>query len=160
MTDPGTTSLRAATGRVPAEFPYFWFLSNDPPLYDRFLHCIHHASDNELTQWGGYQNVPPDRVEFHQYIYSHFRDGLREWSNRRVDSCRSPSLISGARRQMADRVAQNQGRHRDTSEEGSASFDVKPGSLAGDTVTRLPGARDYMSLGGPDSALTDHGVVD
>jgi hypothetical protein len=39
---------------------------------------------------GGYENVPPGRVEFHQHIYSHFKDGLNEWSNRRVGLYRSP----------------------------------------------------------------------
>jgi hypothetical protein len=90
MADPGTTSLRAATKRVPAEFPYFWFLFNDPPLYDRFLYGIHHASDDELAQWGGYENVPSDHVEFHQYIYSHFKDGLNGWPNHRVGQYRCP----------------------------------------------------------------------
>lgn len=90
ITDPGTPGLRAATKRVPTEFPYFWFLFNDPPLYDRFLYCIHHAPDGELAQWGGYENVPPDRVEFHQYIYSHFKDALNGWSNSKVGQYRSP----------------------------------------------------------------------
>lgn len=90
MADPGTKGLRAATRRVPADFPYFWFLFNAPPLYDRFQYCIHHATDAELAAWGGYANVPFDRVPFSQYIYSQFRDSLNGWSNARCGQYGSP----------------------------------------------------------------------
>lgn len=90
MADPGTTDLRAATARVPAAFPYFWFLFNDPPLYDRFNYCIHHATDDELTEWGGYANVPPERVPFNQHIYSHLQRALGGYRNVRCGEYRSP----------------------------------------------------------------------
>jgi hypothetical protein len=83
MADPGTTDLRGVTARVPAEFPYFWFLFNNPPLCDRFNYCIHHATDEELAEWGGYEHVPRDRVPFDQYVYSHLQSALTGWSNRR-----------------------------------------------------------------------------
>lgn len=90
LTMPGTTDLRAATARVPAEFPYFWFLFNDPPLYDRFNYCIHHATDDELKAWGGYAGVPFDRVPFSQYIYGHLQQALGGWRNARCGEYRSP----------------------------------------------------------------------
>jgi hypothetical protein len=90
MADPGTTDLRAATARVPAEFPYFWFLWGDPPLYDRFNFCVHHATDEELAEWGGYANVPLDRVPFDQYIYSHLQRVLGGYRNVRCGEYRSP----------------------------------------------------------------------
>ena len=90
MADPGTADLRAATARVPAEFPYFWFLYNDPPLYDRFIYCVSHSSDEELKSWGSYVNVPFERVPFNQYIYSHFKNGLIGYSNRRCGEYRPP----------------------------------------------------------------------
>jgi hypothetical protein len=90
MENPGTTDLRAAAARVPAAFPYFWFLFNDPPLYDRFNYCIHHATDDELAKWGGYANVPPERVPFDQYIYHHLQRALTSWRNIRCGEYRSP----------------------------------------------------------------------
>jgi hypothetical protein len=90
MADPGTAELRASTTRVPADFPYFWFLFNDPPLYDRFIYCVSHASDEELKTWGSYVNVPLERVPFNQHIYGHFKDGLNGYSNRRCGAYRSP----------------------------------------------------------------------
>jgi hypothetical protein len=90
MTDPGTTALRSATARVSAEFPYFWFLFNDPPLYDRFAYCSTHASTEELAEWGGYANVPFDRVPFSRYIYDHLKHALGGWSNSRCGVYRSP----------------------------------------------------------------------
>ncbi len=90
MVNPGTTDLRIATAQVPSEFPYFWFLFNDPPLHDRFNYCVHHATDEELTEWGGYAKVPLVRVPFNQHIYGNFRDGLNGWSNRRCGAYRSP----------------------------------------------------------------------
>lgn len=90
MADPGTFDLRAATARVPAEFPYFWFLFNDPPLYDRFNYCVHHATDEELAAWGGYANVPLARVPFDQHIYSHLQRALGGYQNSRCGEYRSP----------------------------------------------------------------------
>jgi hypothetical protein len=37
MTNLGTARLRTAASRVAAELSYFWFLSDDPPLYDRYI---------------------------------------------------------------------------------------------------------------------------
>jgi hypothetical protein len=90
MAEPGTTALRAATARVPTEFPYFWFLFNDPPLWDRYNYCIHHATDDELKAWGGYAGVPLDRVPFSQYIYGHLQQALNGYRNVRCGEYRSP----------------------------------------------------------------------
>jgi hypothetical protein len=90
MADPGTADLRALTARVPAQFPYFWFLFNDPPLYDRFNYCIHHATNDELAAWGSYEHVPYERVPFDQHVYSHFKNTLNGWSNSRCGVYTSP----------------------------------------------------------------------
>lgn len=63
---------------------------NDPPLYDRYNYGIHHASDDELTEWGGYANVSLDRVPFDQHIYRHLRYALGDWSNQRCGEDQSP----------------------------------------------------------------------
>ncbi|MEU0394858.1 hypothetical protein ABZ208_19165 [Streptomyces sp. NPDC006208] len=83
ISQAGTEDARALTGSVADQFPYFWFLFNDPPLYDRFNYCIHHATDDELTEWGSYANVPKDRVPFDQHIYNHLKSALGGWSNAR-----------------------------------------------------------------------------
>ncbi|MFI8302793.1 hypothetical protein ACIF80_04950 [Streptomyces sp. NPDC085927] len=85
-TDSGTADLWSLIRAVSEDYPYFWFLFNDAPLYDRFLYCIHHASEVDLVEWGGYAEVPLERVPFNQHIYSHFRDGLNGWSNIRWGS--------------------------------------------------------------------------
>jgi hypothetical protein len=90
IADPGTADLRAATARVPPAFPYFWFLFNDPPLYDRFNYCSYHATDDELAEWGGYANVPPWRVPFDQYIFRHLERALGGYRNDRCGEYRGP----------------------------------------------------------------------
>ncbi|MFJ8800970.1 hypothetical protein [Streptomyces sp. NPDC102487] len=77
----GTEELRTLMAGIQRDFPYFWFLFNDPPLYDRFNYCIHHATDDELREWGHYSNVPNERVPFDQHIYSHLQHALGGWSN-------------------------------------------------------------------------------
>ena len=81
ISQSGTDELRALTRSVPQRFPYFWFLFNEPPLYDRFNYCAHHATDDELREWGGYAGVPLDLVPFNQHIYSNFQHGLDSCSN-------------------------------------------------------------------------------
>lgn len=90
MKDAAADSLRDITARAATEFPYFWLLFNDPPLYDRFNYCIHHATDEELAEWGHYSKVPKERVTFNQHIYSHFQDTLGGWSNRRCGTYTPP----------------------------------------------------------------------
>ncbi|RPK39925.1 hypothetical protein EES40_23745 [Streptomyces sp. ADI93-02] len=84
--DSGTADLWSAIRSVSVDFPYFWFLFNDAPLYDRYLYCIHHASAEDLAEWGGYEGVPLEKVPFNQHIYSHFSDSLNGWSNIRWGS--------------------------------------------------------------------------
>ena len=81
ITDSGTTSLRAVTGRIPVEFPYFWFLTNDPPLWDRYNHCTYHENEADVASWGGYEHVPFDQVYFDQHIYSHLKKAYGFWKN-------------------------------------------------------------------------------
>ena len=84
ISDSATTSLRQVAGQVPKQFPYFWFLFNEAPLYDKFNYAIHHVTDSELAAYGGhYSKVPSERVTFDQHIYGHLQHALSGWSNRR-----------------------------------------------------------------------------
>ncbi|MFG2943222.1 hypothetical protein [Streptomyces sp. NPDC048282] len=94
ISQAGTENLRELTGSVPEKFPYFWFLFNDPPLYDRFNYCIHHATDEELRDWGGYANVPKERVPFSQHIYGSLQSSLTGWGNARCGNYVPPHLSS------------------------------------------------------------------
>jgi hypothetical protein len=88
--EPGTAALRRELAKLAAAFPYFWFVFNEPPLYDRFNWCVHHATDDELAQWGHYSQAPGERIRFNKHIYSHFKSGLLEWRNARVGHYPSP----------------------------------------------------------------------
>jgi hypothetical protein len=91
MRNAGTSGLRRLTAKVPSEFSYFWFLFNDPPLYDRFNYCsTSHVSNKELAEWGHYENVPKERVPFDQHIYSHLQSALNGWSNSRCGMYKPP----------------------------------------------------------------------
>lgn len=88
--EAGTATLRSIIERVPVDFPYFWFLFNDPPLYDRYNWCIHHATDEELAEWGHYSNVPKERVTFDQHVDNHLTHALGGWGNARCGVYASP----------------------------------------------------------------------
>jgi hypothetical protein len=88
--EPGTATLRKQMAHLPAAFPYFWFVFNEPPLYDKFNWCIYHATDNELKEWGHYSKAPGGRITFNQHIFSHFKSSLLEWRNVRVGNYPSP----------------------------------------------------------------------
>jgi hypothetical protein len=85
-----TDELRALTEAVPHRFPYFWFLFNRPPLWDKFNYAIHHIEDKELADYGGYENVPDPLVPFDSDIYRHLESAVSAWSNNRVGGYRSP----------------------------------------------------------------------
>ncbi|MBV7699576.1 hypothetical protein [Streptomyces sp. TRM70350] len=90
VADAGTSDLRALIDSVPRSFPYFWFLFNDPPLFDCFNYCVHHASEQNLAEWGHYSNVPKARVPFDQNIYTHLERSLGTCSNSRWGMYYSP----------------------------------------------------------------------
>lgn len=90
ISQAGTGELRALTDSVSETFPYFWFLFNEPPMWDCFNYCVHHATDEELKEWGGYAGVPKDRVPFDQYIYTHLEHAMSGASNIRCGEYRSP----------------------------------------------------------------------
>ncbi|MBK3640472.1 hypothetical protein [Streptomyces sp. MBT33] len=92
ISSAGTEELRLLTGDVPEKFPYFWFLFNDPPLWDRFNYCVHHATDEELQEWGGCAGVPNERVPFDQYIYSHLERAVSGAGNVRCGEYRPPII--------------------------------------------------------------------
>ncbi|MDX3486617.1 DUF5677 domain-containing protein [Streptomyces sp. ID05-18] len=76
ISNAGTTNLRKAVSRVSRNFPYFWFLFNDPPQYDRFMYCIHHVDPEDVKNFGGYSNVPLKDVPFNQHIYDNLKHSL------------------------------------------------------------------------------------
>jgi hypothetical protein len=90
VTEARTGALRSLTASVLGDFAYFWFLFNDPPLYDRYNYCASHATDDELKAWGHYSNVPAERVTFDQHIYGHLQNALGGWSNARCGVYTSP----------------------------------------------------------------------
>jgi hypothetical protein len=86
----GTHELRVLTEAVPRRFPYFWFLFNRPPLWDKFNYAIHHIGDRELADYGGYQNVPDALVPFDSDVYGHLDSAVSAWSANRVGAYKSP----------------------------------------------------------------------
>lgn len=94
VTAPATEDIRALTAQVSREFGYFWFLLNEPPLYDRFRYCVDHATPEEVQQWGGYEHVPAARVPFNPRIYANFQTPL---NGIHADLYRYESPLSGTR---------------------------------------------------------------
>jgi hypothetical protein len=90
ITDAGVEELRRLIAEVPKRFSYFWFLFNDPPLYDKFSYCSYHVSKTELEELGHYGNVPNERVTFDQHIYAHLQHALQDWSNAKCGVYYSP----------------------------------------------------------------------
>lgn len=90
MADPATGQVRTVTDRVPNKIPYFWFIFNEAPLFDRFNWAIHHVTDENLERYGNYTMVPSDLIAFNQHILSNLEDGLRGWSNVRVGEYKPP----------------------------------------------------------------------
>ncbi|MFI7284710.1 hypothetical protein ACIBOV_31085 [Micromonospora chersina] len=90
IADPATTQLRRLATEVPEKFSYFWFLFNEPPLYDKFTYCVNHASNEELDAWGHYSNAPNDRIVFNQHIYEHLKEAMSAWHNGRAGNYSPP----------------------------------------------------------------------
>lgn len=88
--DPGTATLRKEMTHLSARFPYFWFVFNEPPLYDKFNWCVHHATNEELEVWSHYSNAPRERITFSQHIFSHFKSSLMDLRNGRCGIYQSP----------------------------------------------------------------------
>jgi hypothetical protein len=76
IADPGTTEIRQVISIVPAAFPYFWFINNKPPLWDKYNHAAHHVSDEGLKAAGGYAELPDDTIPFDSDIYGHLQRAL------------------------------------------------------------------------------------
>jgi hypothetical protein len=81
--EAGTAALRSLTSQIPQQFSYFWFLFNEAPLYDKFMYAVYHLTDAELAAFGGYANVPGERVPFDQNIYGHLQGAITSKSNAR-----------------------------------------------------------------------------
>lgn len=84
MVDPATSDVRAFTANVPTALPYFWFIFNEAPLYDRFNWAVYHVSNEDLARYVHYSKVPSELISFSQHIYSQLQHGLRGWSDNRV----------------------------------------------------------------------------
>lgn len=85
-----TESLRDAAAAVPATMPYFWFIHNEAPPYDKFNWAVHHATDAQLETYGGYQGLPSGLIPFNQHIYSSLGSSLAGWNNIRVGDYAPP----------------------------------------------------------------------
>ena len=90
VADARTGALHAAIAEAMTSTPYLWFLFNDPAPYDKYIWAIHYATDDELDQWGGYEGVPNDRVQFTSGIFGQFSKGLQSWSNQRCGEYSPP----------------------------------------------------------------------
>ena len=90
ISDPGTDDLHRLIDAVPVRFEYFWFIDNDAPLWDRFNHAVHRATDNELVEAGGYAGLPTKGIHFTWNSFEHLKTALNGWSNTRVGVYRSP----------------------------------------------------------------------
>lgn len=90
IADAGTGDLRKLIESVPVHFPYFWFMFNSPPLWDKFNFAVHHLDDDELAEYGSYMDVPDDRVPFDADIYAHLDHALTAARNGRIGAYASP----------------------------------------------------------------------
>ncbi|OBE94324.1 hypothetical protein A5776_23390 [Mycolicibacterium elephantis] len=88
--DAGTDDIRKLAAAVSNDFPYFWFLFNEAPLYDKFNFAVHHVDDKDLAKYGGFEGVPGELVPFDYDIYRHLDTAINGWSNQRVGVYRSP----------------------------------------------------------------------
>lgn len=81
IADPATGDVRRRARAIPTEFPYFWFVFNEAPLWDKFNHFIH-ASQTDRNRYREYSEVPTSAVLFDQHIYGHLQRALGGWENR------------------------------------------------------------------------------
>lgn len=88
--DAATSGLRGLTETVYANFPYFWFLFNRPPLWDKYNYAIHYVDDATLAGYGGYANIPDSVIPFDWDIHRHLTHAIGGWSNTRLGVYRSP----------------------------------------------------------------------
>lgn len=88
--DAATSDLRDLTASVYANFPYFWFIFNSPPLWDKFNYAIHHVDDAVLAGYGGYANIPDAAIPFDWDIYRHLTSAIGRSGTSRVGVYRSP----------------------------------------------------------------------
>jgi hypothetical protein len=90
IADAGTGELRQLTAATATRFPYFWFLFNETPLYDKFNYFVHHVGQDEVASIGHYSNVPSERVPFDQHIYEHLKLALTGWRNAKAGVYSAP----------------------------------------------------------------------
>lgn len=86
----GTNSIRQLTNIVPHQLPYFWFLFNEAPLYDRFNYCIFLATAEETQPLTSYRDVSGTKVPFNSHVYQNLNDALMGWTNPKWGRYESP----------------------------------------------------------------------
>ena len=90
ISEPGTSAMRESARDARDRFPYFWFIYNEPSLYDKFVYAIHHVSEEDLAEHGGYMGIPAEHIPFNQHIYGQLESALNGWSNTKCGVYRSP----------------------------------------------------------------------
>lgn len=88
--DAGTGDLRAVTAAVSKTIPYFWFIDNEAPAYDRFNHAVNIMTQMEFDKYGDYTKIPSDLIKFDKHVYGNFESGLRGWSNAKAGVYKPP----------------------------------------------------------------------
>jgi hypothetical protein len=86
----GTGPMRELIDSIPNRYGYFWFISNEAPLWDRYNHAVHQATDEELEASGGYAGLATGEIPFDPNIYEHLKQALGAWDNTRVGKYASP----------------------------------------------------------------------
>ena len=92
--DPKTQHLRTSVEDVEDTIPYFWFLFNEAPTYDKFNWASHRATDEQLADVAGYEELSTDLIPFQADVYENLRRGLLSWSNGRVGRYQGPAWMS------------------------------------------------------------------
>lgn len=90
IANPGTADLHLLINQVPKRFHYFWFLFNEPTLYDKFQHYNTHATEEQTKQWNSYSNTPPELIKFNQHILAQLEGALTTWTGGKAGHYSSP----------------------------------------------------------------------
>lgn len=90
ITDPGCDELLHLAGQVSTRFPYFWFIYNEAPLWDKYNYALHYLTDDQIRDYGGVAKIPSNVVPFNQHILSHLSSALNGWGNARIGQYVSP----------------------------------------------------------------------
>jgi hypothetical protein len=93
---PGTDDLRVATAFVRKRLGYFWFLQDEPPLWDRYEYAIREATDQQLRASGGYAGIDAAQVHCEWNAYERLKRALLTSHNQRAGTYPSPLSTWGS----------------------------------------------------------------